>query len=504
MIQETTTHSPKQQPPQSQLKRSKTKILLKKSKKPEEKVDDDAVLQRLIKLEKKVDRMSKIDHTDVNENSMQANMMNEVKNQLPKFLPKVVSEVVQPRIETIVRDVLKMTPVTLYQPPSTYADSLTEYELKLKLCNMMQASRSFLDHEKHLILYNALINSTDVDETNVQGNKDTKKRRRDKHDPSVDADKDSKKRKRKDADTSSSKKAVDDEEMRQDDVVDDDEMVQDDDLADDEMPHNDDAPTQDPSKRFKQDEVVRPETPSLEWFKEPNENVAPEHPLFNEMGNAEKDPVTFDDLMGSTVDFTKFAKNRLKEDKLTKADLEGHHLNYLKEIDWVNLGDRCMYDLSKPLSLQGPPGRTKIPVDFFFNQDLEYLKTGNKDKKYVVSLTKLKASRYELKGIEEMIPKLWSLSKVGYDLNAAFVIHHWGPKRQLFNRERHARTSPHNVYSIMNILSVIRITVDKQFGYGYLKETVVRRANQKEYTFNKVDFKSLHLNDIEDMLLLHV
>nr|GEX12553.1 hypothetical protein [Tanacetum cinerariifolium] len=97
------------------------------------------------------------------------------------------------------------------EPPSTSVDSLIEYELKLKLYNMMQNSRYFLDHEKHLTLYNALINSMDVEEANVKGNKDKKTRRHDKHDPPADADKDLKKRKRKDADTSSSKKAgVDD------------------------------------------------------------------------------------------------------------------------------------------------------------------------------------------------------------------------------------------------------------------------------------------------------
>ncbi|GJS00560.1 hypothetical protein Tco_0317068 [Tanacetum coccineum] len=138
------------QPPQS---RRKTKVILKKSKQPDEKVDADAVLQRLIKLVKKVDRMSNIDHTNV----------------------------VQPRIETIVRDVLKTTLITLYQLPSASADSLIEYELKLKLYNMMQ-------------------------NTNVQGNKDTKTIRHDKQAPPADADKDSKKRKRKDVDTSSSKK----------------------------------------------------------------------------------------------------------------------------------------------------------------------------------------------------------------------------------------------------------------------------------------------------------
>ncbi|GJU39842.1 hypothetical protein Tco_1192799 [Tanacetum coccineum] len=355
---------------------------------------------------------------------------------------------------------------------------------------MMQASRSFLYHEKHLTLYNALMNSIDVDEANVQGTKDTKKRRHNKQDPPVDADKDSKNRKRKNADTSSSKKgktqsksskeakdptkpsasdkAVDDEELRQDDAVDDSELVKDDDMADYEMPHDDD-PTQDQSKWFKQDEVVRPITPDPEWFKEPNKNDAYEQPWFNEMVNTERDQQEFDNLMGSTIDFIKFVKNRLKKDKITKAELEGP-MNPER--------DRCPYDLSKPLPLKGRPCRTTIPVDFFFNQDLEYLKTGKKDKKYAVSLTKLKAAWYDLKRLERN------------DFQALEF--------------KHARTSPHNVYSIMKILSVIRITVDKQFGYGYLKEIMVRRAYQKEYTFNEADFKRLHFNDIEDIILLYV
>ncbi|GKC22359.1 hypothetical protein Tco_1024509 [Tanacetum coccineum] len=81
-----------------------------------------------------------------------------------------------------------------------------------------------------------------------------------------------------------------------------------------------------------------------------------------------------------------------------------------------SLRGRCPYDLSKPLPLQGPPGHKNIPVNFFFNKDLEYLKTGNKENKYAVSLTKSKAARYELEGLEEMIPKLWSSSKLQYDL----------------------------------------------------------------------------------------
>ncbi|GKF99138.1 hypothetical protein Tco_0297921, partial [Tanacetum coccineum] len=64
--------------------------------------------------------------------------------------------------------------------------------------------------------------------------------------------------------------------------------------------------------------------------------------------------------------------------------------------------------------------------------------------------------------------------------------------------------SKHDVYSTMNIFSVVSVKVDKQFGYGYLKEIVMRRADRKLYTFKEGDFLKLHLNDIEDMLLLHV
>ncbi|GJR08145.1 hypothetical protein Tco_0790797 [Tanacetum coccineum] len=123
------------------------------------------------------------------------------------------------------------------------------------------------------------------------------------------------------------------------------------------------------------------------------------------------------------------------------------------QLDWVNpKGDKIPYDLSKPLPLHGTPGHLTILVDFFFNKDLEYLTIGNVEKKYATSLTKPKAARYDLEGIEAMITQLWSSTK---------------------------------------------------FGYSYLKELVVRRANQKEYTFKEADFLRLHLNDIEDMYPLY-
>ncbi|GKA33767.1 hypothetical protein Tco_0720196 [Tanacetum coccineum] len=201
--------------------------------------------------------------------------------------------------------------------------------------------------------------------------------------------------------------------------------------------------------------------------------------------------------MGLVVDFAKFTKNCLKKDKITKVGLEGPAFKLLKG------KYRNYIKLNKPLPLHGASGRLTILVDFFFNKDLDYLTTGKVELKYATTLTKLKAARYDLEGIEEMIPKIWSSSKVAYNKDVAFGISHWGPKRKLFYRARPAIQSSHIVYSRMKILSIIRILVDKQFGYGYLKETVVRCANQKEYTFKEADFLRIHLNDIKDMYLLY-
>ncbi|GKB76114.1 hypothetical protein Tco_0943009, partial [Tanacetum coccineum] len=60
------------------------------------------------------------------------------------------------------------------------------------------------------------------------------------------------------------------------------------------------------------------------------------------------------------------------------------------------------------------------------------------------------------------------------------------------------------VYSTKRILSIINVKVNEWYGYGYLEEIVVKRADQKMYTFKEGDFKRLHLNGIEDMLLLVV
>ncbi|GJX94724.1 hypothetical protein Tco_0349310 [Tanacetum coccineum] len=173
--------------------------------------------------------------------------------------------------------------------------------------------------------------------------------------------------------------------------------------------------------------------------------------------DVDTDPKT-DKSTYTPINFSTCAMNHLKIDKLTKADLENLE------------GERCPYDLSKPLPLKGRLGHLTIPMDHFFNNDLEFLRT----------------------------------VKVAYNKDAKLGITHWGPKCQLFYKAQINRLSKHDVFSIMRILSVVNVKVDKQFGYGYLEEIVVRRADQKLYTFKEGDFKNLPLNDIEDMLILHV
>ncbi|GKD41184.1 hypothetical protein Tco_1261391 [Tanacetum coccineum] len=64
--------------------------------------------------------------------------------------------------------------------------------------------------------------------------------------------------------------------------------------------------------------------------------------------------------------------------------------------------------------------------------------------------------------------------------------------------------SKHNVYSTQKILSVKSVSVKKLHGYGHLEEVVVKRADQQLYKFKEGNFVDLHLNDIEDILILAI
>ncbi|GJR43077.1 hypothetical protein Tco_1311180 [Tanacetum coccineum] len=136
-------------------------------------------------------------------------------------------------------------------------------------------------------------------------------------------------------------------------------------------------------------------------------------------------------------------------------------------------GDRYPFDLSKPLPLQGHPRYLTVVADYFFNNDLEYLKSSYLERTYTTSIMKTKAARYEIEGIEDMVPTS--------QLN---------------------KFSKHNVYSIKKILGVKSVSVKKLHGYGHLEEITVKRDDRQLYKFKEGDFVDLHMNDIEDISLV--
>nr|GEU71776.1 hypothetical protein [Tanacetum cinerariifolium] len=245
----------------------------------------------------------------------------------------------------------------------------------------------------------------------------------------------------------------------------------------------------------------RPATPDPKWNKRQVVIDQPLQPWFNQMVSASKDPLPFNDLMATPINFSKYVLNGLKIDHLTQDILLGPAFNLLKgtcsssieleynfqecfnaltnNLDWKNLeGDRYPFDLFKPLPLQGPPHHRTVAADYFFNNDLEYMKTSDPKVTYTTSITKTKVARYEIKGIKDMV----------LEYHQACV----------------SKFSKQYVYSTKAILGVKSVSVNKFHGYGHLEEIMVKRFDQQLYKFKEGDFVDLHLNDIEDMLLLAV
>nr|GEW71324.1 hypothetical protein [Tanacetum cinerariifolium] len=119
-------------------------------------------------------------------------------------------------------------------------------------------------------------------------------------------------------------------------------------------------------------------------------------------------------------------------------------------------------------------------------------------------IMKTKVAQYEIEGIEDMVPTLWSPTKVGYDKDALKGIKHYGERRNLWHRSQLNKFFKHNVYSTKKILGVNSVSVKKLYGYGHLEEIMVKRADCQFYKFKEGDFMDLHLIDIEDMMLLVV
>ncbi|GJR58152.1 hypothetical protein Tco_1500314 [Tanacetum coccineum] len=235
----------------------------------------------------------------------------------------------------------------------------------------------------------------------------------------------------------------------------------------------------------------------------------------------------FDELMSTPIDFSGYILNGLKIKNLTQEILlrpafrllKGTRSNYAEleydfeecykalseKLDWENPeGGDYPFDLSKPLPLITRGKRQRVPFKYFINNDLKYLQGGVSTMTYTTSTTKSKAAQYDLPGIEDMVPNIWSHVKVAYDRYALWGISYWREQRKSFYAYARGIQSKGDVYSTKCILAVTHVKVMRKHGYGYLEEIVVRRADNVLYRFKEGDFPRLRINDIEDMLILVV
>ncbi|GJQ99209.1 hypothetical protein Tco_0522194 [Tanacetum coccineum] len=303
----TTTHAPVTK---SQQKRAKQ--LLKKARQTKND-STKAIMQNLADHEQMINALAQVDHDEVIEESVKANILNEVKNQLLKFVPIAVSDFVEPHLKRTILD------------------------LKHKLYEMMFQSASYLTHDKERALYDALQESMQIDELQARyelAQPSRKKRSHDDQDPPKNCEGENQKRRRKGAGESSLKKdkaPADSSNFER--------------FADEPQQQEQDIPT----------EAFKGNHPN--WFKKPNEKKIEE--LLSKAGlmNSflKKDEITKAYLEGPAFELL---KNRFENNVELEYNLEQFYLAMMDKIDWTNLeGDRFHTDLNRQWFYKGSIGR---------------------------------------------------------------------------------------------------------------------------------------------------
>ncbi|GJR40860.1 hypothetical protein Tco_1216544 [Tanacetum coccineum] len=276
-------------------------------------------------------------------------------------------------------------------------------------------------------------------------------------------------------------------------------------------------------------EEDRPATPKPAWVIPTSHIPEAVNNWANALATMYQAPVE-NSLLKKTGDMRTFMNwycQKMGNTKLTQADLEGQayevikafyldvvHLQFqmeechkmlTKQIDWTTpKGDQVRIDISRPLPLSGPPGHVTIQTKFFFNKDLDYFRYGSKGRRPALSISKMKAARYHDFGLELLVPEhMWINDVCTYDISASYGISHWWFNRQKFYIDRHTTDSSRKVVRThMRILSVVSIKAYSRYGYDYLKEITLRRADYQEYTIAEKDFKNLYPSNFEDLNML--
>nr|GEU63305.1 hypothetical protein [Tanacetum cinerariifolium] len=466
-----------------------------------------------------------------------------------KILPEEVSNFAPPVIEKMIQESLNQVNVAKAssQPQSTYkaAATLTEFELKNILIDKMNSSESYLTAPEHRECYDGLIKSYNLDKDlfssydvySLKCSRDDKDK--DKG-PSVESDRGLKKRKTsKDAEPTTSPKTKDSPSRSSKGTKSQQKSFGKSVHAEEPEFKVEDTDTPQGQEGNQGNDNVEPKTGSAsrhDCFTKPSRPQEPTDLDWNKDKTPQKEPTQnwlmtlaastsvgkslkkFDELMSTPIDFSSYILNGLQIENLTQEILLGPAFRLLKgtrsnyaeleydfeecykalseKFDWENpKGGDYAFNLSKPLPLITRGNRQRVQVEYFINNDLKYIQGGVSTMTYTTSTTKTKAAQYDLPGIEDMVPNIWSPIKVAYDKNALWGISHWRDQRKTFYAYARGIQSRGDVYSTKRILAVTHVSVMRKHGYG---------ADNKLYKFKEGDFPRLRINDIEDMLLLVV
>ncbi|GKD08346.1 hypothetical protein Tco_1188031, partial [Tanacetum coccineum] len=184
--------------------------------------------------------------------------------------------------------------------------------------------------------------------------------------------------------------------------------------------------------------------------------------------------------LSTHIDFFAYIMNGLKITNLTQETLLGPAFKLLKDtwtnctkleydfeecykalsekLDWENPeGGDYPFDLTKPLPLVMNGNHQIVSVDYFFNNDLKYLQGGILTMTYMTSITKTKATQYDIPGIKDMVPNIWSPVKVAYDKHEIWGISYWRDQRKTFYGYARGLESSHDVYYTKRIMAVTRV-----------------------------------------------
>ncbi|GJY06692.1 putative ribonuclease H-like domain-containing protein, partial [Tanacetum coccineum] len=216
-------------------------------------------------------------------------------------------------------------------------------------------------------------------------------------------------------------------------------------------------------------EEERPTTPKPAWTILPS-NVSDVKNNWASALASSYEPPAENSLLAKTGDMTTFLNwycHQINKSKLTQADLEGQAYEVVKVF--------YPYIIHLQLQIGG--------VSQDCSQDQVGLGIIRKVMKSESMLTdhclsvvlQMKAARYPDFGLELLVPEqTWTEDVCTYDLSAKYGIAY----------------------------CVVRIKAYSRYGYDYLSEIILRRADFQEHTIAKKDFKNLYPSDFEDLNLL--